>query len=147
MSSAAESFNGAAKPEAKKRAGTHVIRRGTPRDCPRVTVRLSGTDHARLVELADGMALSAYIRAAALNEVLGKRKRRSLNPVADRKAIAQVLGLLGQSRIASNLNQLAYQANIGALEMDERALAQIEEAYLHITAMRGLLLKALGSKS
>ena len=93
------------------------------------------------------MALSTYIRALALNESLSKRKRRSISTVADQKAIGQVLGLLGQSRIANNLNQLAYQANIGALQMDKEALAQIEEAYAHVVAMRGLLLKALGGRS
>lgn len=98
-------------------------------------------------ELADGMALSTYIRAVALNESLSKRKRRLMNPVVDHKTIAQVLGLLGQSRIANNLNQLAYQANIGALQMDDEAVTQIEEAYRHVVAMRGLLLKALGGRS
>lgn len=122
-------------------------RTDTPRDCPRVTIRLSEADHARLVEMADGMALSTYIRALALNENLSKRMRTSMSPVTDQKAIGQVLGLLGQSRIANNLNQLAYQANIGALQIDDEALAQIEEAYVHVVAMRGLLLKALGSRS
>lgn len=107
----------------------------------------SEVNHAQLVELADGMALSTYIRALALNESLSRRKRRSTASATDKQAIAQVLGLLGQSRIANNLNQLAYQANIDALALDDEVRAQVDEAYAHICAMRGLLLKALGTRS
>ncbi len=48
-------------------------RHKTTRDCPRVTLRLSLDDHARLQELADGMALSTYIRAKALDEPLPRK--------------------------------------------------------------------------
>jgi hypothetical protein len=40
-----------------------LTRHKTPRDCPRVTLRLSQDDHARLKEMADGMALATFIRA------------------------------------------------------------------------------------
>ena len=144
MSGLTDAFGEGARGRTADRQRRSKKRSGTPRDCPRVTIRLS---EAGVVEMADGMALSTYIRALALNESLSKRKRRSISTVADQKAIGQVLGLLGQSRIANNLNQLAYQANIGALQMDKEALAQIEEAYAHVVAMRGLLLKALGGRS
>jgi len=118
----------------------------TTRDCPRVTVRLSPNDHERLKKLADGMALSTYLRMCALGQELPKRRRSGIG-VEECQAIAQVLGLLGQSRIANNLNQLAYQANIGALRIDEETAAYIEEAYDHVLAMRQLLLRALGKKA
>lgn len=115
------------------------------RDCPRVTVRLSPDDFAKLTELANGMSLSVYMRAQALNKEL-PRRRASGAPIEDRVAIAKIIGLLGQSRIANNLNQLAYHANVGALEFDDIAKAQIEEAYACILDMRSLLLKAIGRK-
>lgn len=115
------------------------------RDCPRVTVRFSRDDYEKLQQLANGASLAVYLRAAALNKDMPRKKRRSVASIEDRAAVAQLLGLLGQSRIANNLNQLAYQANIGALAMDEEALGQIEEAYTYIGTMRKLLLKALGS--
>ncbi len=118
----------------------------TTRDCPRVTIRLSEEDHSRLKEMADGMALSTYIRTQVLNKVLSRRKKRSVASVADKQALAQILGVLGQSRIANNLNQLAYHANIGSLSMDEETRAQISEAYDHVIFLRQSLLKALGSK-
>ena len=116
----------------------------TTRDCPRVTLRLSRDDHAKLVTLADGMALGTYIRARALGDALPHRKARSTASVADQRSIAQLLGLLGQSRIANNLNQLAYHANIGALPMDEHTRDQISEASAHVAEIRLLLIKALG---
>ncbi|MEO1457302.1 MAG: plasmid mobilization relaxosome protein MobC [Pseudomonadota bacterium] len=111
-----------------------------------MTVRLSPTDHAKLTELADGMALSVYLRASALGEEL-PRRRRSGATIEDRAAIAKLLGLLGQSRIANNLNQLAYHANIGTLLMDDDARADLNEAYELVVTMRTTLLHALGLKT
>jgi len=58
--------------------------------------------------------------------------------------MARALALLGASRIANNLNQLAHQANIGSLIMDEDACTQIDEAYAHVRLMRDELVSALG---
>ncbi len=111
-----------------------------------MTIRLTEDERVRLEELAAGMTLSAYIRACLFAEETKRRKRRSNTVVADKKAVAEALALLGQSRIANNLNQLAYQANIGALVMEDRERAKIEEAYSHILALRGLLVAALGQE-
>ena len=54
------------------------------------------------------------------------------------------MALLGQSRIASNLNQLAYQANIGALRIEERERAMIDEAYGYVLSIRASMVAALG---
>ncbi|MEO1702341.1 MAG: plasmid mobilization relaxosome protein MobC [Pseudomonadota bacterium] len=127
--------------------GSARPRHKTTRDCPRVTVRFSRDDYETLQELADGVSLAVYLRAAALKRKMPRCKKRSFASVEDRAAVAQLLGLLGQSRIANNLNQLAYQANIGALVMDDEALAQFEEAYAYVRTMRALLLKALGQST
>jgi len=58
--------------------------------------------------------------------------------------MARALALLGASRIANNLNQLAHQANIGSLIMDENTCAQIDETYAHVRLMRDELVSALG---
>ncbi|MEO0486267.1 MAG: plasmid mobilization relaxosome protein MobC [Pseudomonadota bacterium] len=129
---------------AKEKVGGSASRQKRTRDCPRVTVRLSQEDHAKLTELADGTALSVYLRARALGQELPRRRAKGI-AVEDRVAIAKILGLLGQSRIANNLNQLAYHANVGALDFDEKAQAQVEEAYELVVNMRSLLLAALGT--
>ena len=142
MKAVREEFRLAAKPSKRK-----APRYKTTRDCPRVTLRLSPDDHARLKELAGSMALSTYIRAKALGLDLPRRKPRSTASVVDKQAIAQILGLLGQSRIANNLNQLAYHANVGSLVMEEETVAQISEAHEHIVFLRKVLIKALGLKA
>lgn len=116
----------------------------TTRDCPRVTVRFSRDDYERLKNLADGMSLSVYLRTIALNDELPRRKNRSAAAISDKAAVAQLLGLLGQSRIANNLNQLAYHANVGSLAIDDAAREQINEAYETVLLIRKTLLKALG---
>jgi phosphoglycerate dehydrogenase-like enzyme len=110
-----------------------------------VTLRFSRDDYERLQELADGMALATYIRAIALNEKMPRRSRRSASSVADKEVQAQILGLLGQSRIANNLNQLAYQANVGTLVIDDETRVQIDEAYENVGIIRETLITALGN--
>ncbi|MDX8353999.1 plasmid mobilization relaxosome protein MobC [Cognatiyoonia sp. IB215182] len=107
-----------------------------------LTLRLTPEERTRLEELAAGMTLSAYVRAC----VFAENASRPKSPVQDKKTVAEALALLGQSRIASNLNQLAYHANIGALMVGEAEKAQIAEANAHLAAIRTLLLEGLGKK-
>ncbi|MGE0280736.1 MAG: plasmid mobilization relaxosome protein MobC [Rhizobiaceae bacterium] len=120
--------------------------RGRPqRKTSPVTLRLTEAERQQLEDMAAGMTLSTYIRACLFAKEERRRKRRPKSTVADKKAIAEALALLGQSRIANNLNQLAYQANIGALAIEDRERAKIEEAYGYVLSMRALLVSALGS--
>ncbi|WP_299825380.1 hypothetical protein [uncultured Roseobacter sp.] len=112
-----------------------------------LTLRLTPEERARLEELAAGMTLSAYVRACVFAEDTKLRKSRPADIVEDKKAAAEALALLGQSRIASNLNQLAYHANIGALIVGETEKADIAEANAHLLAIRTLLMDALGKKT
>lgn len=138
-------FNEASNQPAQKAARPHKPRRsGTRRsDVSPVTLRLTADERARLEELAVGMTLSAYIRACVFVEEEKRRKRRPKDSVADKKALAECLALFGQSRMASNLNQLAYHANVGALIVDDEVKAQITESYEAIQEMRALLIAAL----
>ena len=112
-----------------------------------VILRLTPSERDKLEDLATGMTLSAYIRACVFAEEEKRRKRRPTNVVADKKAVAEALALLGQSRIANNLNQLAYHANIGALELGETEQADLAEAYDHVLSIRTLLMLALGKSA
>lgn len=109
-----------------------------------VTLRLTPDERAKLENLADGMTLSAYIRACVFAKEERRLKRRPKSAVENKKAIAEALALLGQSRIASNLNQLAYHANIGVLIESDETAAQISEANDHLKAIRVLLVQSLG---
>lgn len=124
----------AAKPNQSKR-----------RELSPLVIRLTPEERARLEELAAGLTLSAYVRACVFGAEAKRRKRRPKDVVADRKAAAEALALLGQSRIANNLNQLAYHANVGALEIGASERTKIDEAYEHVLAIRTLLVTALGT--
>ncbi len=111
-----------------------------------LTLRLTPEERVRLEELAAGMTLSAYVRACVFAEDTKLRKTRPADQAEEKKAAAEALALLGQSRIASNLNQLAYHANIGALFVGDVEKEQIAEANAHLAAIRTLLMEALGKK-
>ena len=111
-------------------------------DC-RITVRFTQDEQTQVKRNAEGTNLSAHIRSCVLNTG-GLRKNM---PTKDREAIAQILGLLGQSRIANNLNQIAYHANCGSLLLDEETDKEIKLACAHIAWMRLKLIEALGLKS
>lgn len=111
-----------------------------------VTLRLTEAERAQLEDMAAGRTLSSYIRSRLFKKQEKRRKRRSGSVVADKKAIAEALALLGQLRMANNLNQLAHQANIGALVIEDRERSKIDEAYSYILSLRGLLVAALGQE-
>ena len=121
--------------------------KSTRRSISPLTLRLTEDERAKLEELAAGMTLSTYVRACVFGQEAKRRKRRAKGTVADKKAAAEALALLGQSRIANNLNQLAYHANIGALEIGDAERVKIDEAYAHALAIRALLVQALGNSS
>ena len=109
-----------------------------------ITLRVTDEERERLKSLAAGMSVSAYIRKCIFAGDATRRKRRSHMPVKDQEAMSRALALLGASRIANNLNQLAHQANIGSLIMEENTCAQIDETYAHVRLMRDELVSALG---
>ena len=90
--------------------------------------------------------MSSYIRKKLFGRDASLRKTRSRVPVRDQKALAQVLGKLGQTRIANNLNQIAYEANCGSLLMDEETEQEIKLACAQIAWIRVKLIEALGIK-
>ncbi len=125
--------------------GTASKKKAKPKQS-HVTLRMTPEERAKLEELAAGMTLSSYIRAYVFAEETKRRKKRPLSSIEDKKAAAEALALLGQSRIASNLNQLAYHANIGALIVVEAEKTHIAEANEHLAAILSLLMQALGRK-
>ena len=107
---------------------------------PPFSLRLSFAERARLEREADGMPLGAFIR----ERLLAASPRRSRLTPADREALLKLLGTLGQSRIANNLNQLAKQANLGTLPVTPDTEAELSAAAADIAAMRQMLVHALG---
>jgi len=109
-----------------------------------ISLRLTKEERAALEHAAAGQSLSAHIRSCLFGENTSTRKRQRRVPVKDEIALAQTLGLLGRSKVASNLNQIAKAANCGALILDQETAAQIDEAHAHVVEMRAMLIRALG---
>lgn len=110
------------------------------------SLRLSESERARLAVEAAGAPLGTYIRAKLLGDTTPLRLRRTGIAIEDRRILAQLVALIGRSRIAGNLNQLAHAANSGALPLDPETIADLIDAVEAVREMRRLLLLALGLK-
>ncbi|MEM7067787.1 MAG: hypothetical protein AAF478_02805 [Pseudomonadota bacterium] len=108
-----------------------------------ITFRPTDEERLQLKQDAAGMSLSAYIRQC----LFGSRVSKRVIPDVDRLLLAQILAKLGESRIANNLNQIAYHANCGSLMLDELTIEEINEACVHVAWMRTQLINALGLKT
>lgn len=108
-------------------------------------IRLNRSERARLEQEAAGAPLGTYIKAKALGDP-PLRMRRTGHSVEDRQALAQALGLLGQSRLSSNLNQIAKLANTGSLPLTPEVEAELLAALHEVRTIRRLLMEALGLK-
>lgn len=108
------------------------------------SIRLTRAERTELERLAGGEPLGAFARAQLLSGKVQPRRTRGKAPVRDHKALAQLLGKLGQSRLASNLNQLARAAHSGSLPLTPETEQALQAAYREILAMKQLLMQALG---
>lgn len=121
-----------------------AARRSKPKTGVSVTLRLTAAEKEVLQRDAGQLTLSSHIRTRLFG-AKGKRGPDRL-PSVDSKALARVLGILGQSNIAANLTALATAARSGTLENGPALLAVIERACADIRLMRAELLIALGVK-
>lgn len=119
-----------------------VARPKRKRDAP-FAIRLNKGERARLEHEAAGAPLGTYIKAKALGDP-PQRMRRTGLVLKDRQAFALALGLLGKSRLSSNLNQLAKLANTGSLPLTPEVEAELLAALIDVREIRRLLMAALG---
>jgi hypothetical protein len=108
------------------------------------TLRLTFEERAQLERDAAGLSLGAYVRLRVFDTTRSAPRRRGKFPVKDQKALASVLAILGQSRLANNINQLARAANTGSLAMTPDAEATLKGACRDIASIRHMLMVALG---
>lgn len=111
----------------------------TSRPAP-FSLRLNHNERERLEAEAQGMPLGTYIKAKL---IAGPPLKRAA-AVEDRRALSQALALLGQARFASNLNQIAHLAHVGALTFTAEEQEELAASLRHIAEIRALLLKATG---
>lgn len=115
-----------------------------PKYPPPFSLRLTYEERARLIAEASGRPLGAYIRECLLGDAAKPRQWYGNSPVKDYEALGRVLGALGQSRLAQNLNQLAKAVHTGSLPVTPETEADLQQACRDVAAMRAELLRALG---
>ncbi|MEM8770647.1 MAG: hypothetical protein AAGD92_03250 [Pseudomonadota bacterium] len=106
-------------------------------------LRLTNSERARLEAEAGTTPLGRYIRARLLGAASQKR-RKARRISVNEQALARAMAHLGQSRLASNLNQIAKAANIGALPVSPDLEGELAEACHDVRQMRQALITALG---
>lgn len=109
-----------------------------------ISIRITPEERNALEKRAAGVTLSTYIRLQLFGEGVSARRTRNRAPVKDEKALAKVLGALGNSRIPNNLNQLAKAVNIGSLPVTPETESALQSACRDIRAIKRLLMTALG---
>ncbi len=118
---------------------------------PPFSMRFTEDERKTLELAADGRPLSAYIRwlifASKNMPTMPKARTRGESASLDHKKLAKLLGALGKSRIANNINQLARAANSGSLPVNEDVLKSLFEAVRSIEGMRKKLIEGMGIKA
>jgi hypothetical protein len=109
---------------------------------PPFSLRLSFDERANLEAMAGGRPVGEYIRVRLFGEPEPRRAVKM--PPKDHEILAEILGKLGQSRLASNLNQLAKAAHSGALLVTPETENALRQAAAEIGWMRQKLLQGLG---
>lgn len=135
--------------ESKPIASTKPSKR-TPRRKkapPPFSLRLTKDERTKLEAAASGMPLGPFIKAKLFDGDLSPRRTRGQAPVKDHAALARALGLLGNLRLANNLNQLAKAANKGALPLSPDVEGELMATCAAVLAIRMELMKALGYES
>ena len=118
---------------------------------PPFSIRFTESERDYLDRAAGKLSLASYIRSQLFTDGAelprGRRpSKRPRSPDIDHVALGKVLGALGQSRLASNLNQIAKAANMGALPVTAELLEELHQACQDIHNIRQMLIKALGLK-
>ena len=117
------------------------------------SLRFTEQERAWLLRRAGTLSLAAYIRLQLFKDFddapppRRKQTRKVKNPSAELSVLGAMLGGLGQSRLAANLNQIAKAANQGALPVTPELEAELSEACAAIQDIRETLISALGVKT
>ena len=144
--------------EQRKDECLHAFEDGRTGEVPKkkhpspISLRLTDEERAQLERDAGDRTLSCYIRYRLFGDPAHpfpsrRPAKKGHKPTADHVMLARLLGVLGQTRLASNLNQIAKAAHIGALPVTEDLEADLRAACVDIREMRDQLMQALGRAS
>ena len=125
---------------------TSAAKRPKKKRLPPLSFRATEEERALLKEWAGSLPVGAYIRATLFGDQASPRRRKVRRPSVDQEALSKALALLGQSRLSSNLNQIAKAANMGALPVSQGLLDELNAACVDVRRMREALIEALNLK-
>jgi hypothetical protein len=110
------------------------------------SLRFTKEEREQLDRMAQGMPLGKFIRSKLFDGNTAPRRTKGRFPVKDEKALSKLLGVLGKSRIANNINQLARAANLGSLPVNIETQKKLDDACRAIFWIRQQLILSLGLK-
>jgi hypothetical protein len=110
------------------------------------SLRFTKEEREQLDQMAQGMPLGKFIRSKLFDGNSVPRRTKGRFPVKDEKTLSKLLGLLGRSRIANNINQLARAANLGSLPVNVETQKKLDDACRAIFWIRQQLILSLGLK-
>lgn len=111
-----------------------------------LSLRLNHEQREILEKEAAGIPISTYIKMRLFGKLKNTKDTRIHRPIKDQQSLAQLLGMLGFSKIGENLNFITEAIKVDALVIDPDTVAIIEKACRDIEDMRSLLVRALGSR-
>ncbi|RFB04273.1 plasmid mobilization relaxosome protein MobC [Parvularcula marina] len=117
-------------------------RQKTKRPAP-LSIRVSEAERVWLNEQAAGGSISAFVKQRIFRGSSIAPAARSGGTRIDDTTAAKILAALGQSRIASNLNQIAKAVNLGTLPMNEETERDIREACAAVIQVKAVLMACL----
>ena len=112
-----------------------------------LSIRLTKEERVRLDRDAGDLTFSAYGRSKLFGDNVTPRKTRGKRPVKDHIALAQIFGMLKQTSLFNNVNQIAKSIHMGTADFSEETEILLQQACKAIIEMRNVLIKALGLKS
>ncbi len=116
-----------------------------PKRPPPFSIRFTDKERAILERERDGKPMAVHIRQKLFEAEYTHRQRGRKNTV-NKALLGQALGVLGSSRIAQNMNQIAKAANMGTLPVSSELHHELHDACNDIKLMRDALIDALGIK-
>lgn len=116
-----------------------------------ISLRVTAQEKARLEQMAGPMSVAAYIRgrlfgdeAAAARPARHREKQRQ--PIPSHVEVARLLGMFGNSELATAMLALSLAAQAGELEASPEVEGRITRACEEIHDIRLLLIRMLGVK-
>ncbi len=115
-----------------------------------VSIRVTAQEKHELQQMAGAKPISGYIRERLFGDAVVVRPKQYLKkqrqPRFDHVEIARLLGMFGQSQLATSMLALSLAVQAGELQVTSDVTSQIECACNDIKDIRSSLVMALGMK-